>query len=125
VLCGPDLGLPSQVLRGSYYGPPPTEDARIGVTDPTGLTVYHWVPVITTTQTITEAWGYFLLDASVSGDEYFGTGRVCLLGCEEWDEECGIGEWKARARYEDPWYGPVESNEVSWQVSWFPVHVIE
>lgn len=68
-----------------------------------GATAYYYE--------VTDAWGHFYLDPGTTGDEYFGT--TCR------------GTWQAQAFYDDPYWGQIGSNTVTWEVRWFPVHLTD
>jgi hypothetical protein len=93
---GPDLGLPAQTLDVVVVGGPPPYDAVVYVVPPSGM----FTPVSYSAGS--NPWPYGPWE---SGDPYFGV------------EETGT--WIAQVMV-----GPVSSNVVSWEVYWYPVHVV-
>ena len=94
----PELGQPTQILRGSVSGGTPPYVVNVRVQKPSGTVVNY---VLGDTNT-------FILNANNTGDPYFGV-----------DEE---GEWTAWAESVDSNGWSAVSVSITWVVSWYPVH---
>ena len=94
----PELGQPTQILRGSVSGGTPPYAVSVRVQKPSGTTVTYVLGNAST----------FVVNANNTGDPYFGV-----------DEE---GEWTAWAESVDSLGWNAVSVPVTWDVSWYPVH---
>jgi len=112
-----DANLHAQELVGELSVPPPYSGRRITIrvrepydTDspdyPTHCSEGTW-----TYFTLTNSYGRFFLGPAETGNFLFGT--ICR------------GTWEAVAQYNDPYWGLIQSNVVTWTVRWFPVHLEE
>ncbi|MBU0510185.1 MAG: hypothetical protein KJ638_00590 [Chloroflexi bacterium] len=94
----PELGQPTQVLRGTVTGGVPPYSVDVRVRRPSNTTTSY---VLSTNDT-------FVITAANTGDSYFGV-----------DE---IGTWSAQAIAIDSTGQSAISISVTWEVSWYPVH---
>jgi hypothetical protein len=98
----PDVGRETQIIRGIRFSP--NEIVEIRVIGPPDIDGDGSVCDQQTTYNVqADAVGELILDATESGDPYFGT-------------QCR-GDWQAEATGQTT---GLQTNTVSWTVSWFP-----
>ena len=98
----PELGQPTQILRGLVLGGVPPYSVDVYVAKPSGMTTRYILGNVGVNV------GVFVLNETNTGDAYFGV-----------DEE---GEWTAWVSAVDSQGWTVTSLPVTWYVSWYPVH---
>jgi len=97
ILLAPNVGQPTQILRGSISGGVPPYIVRVHVQRPSGVVDDYAV-----------TGAAFILDAASSGDAFLGT-----------QEE---GTWTAWVTVIDTVGDASNGPSVTWVVAWYPVH---
>lgn len=97
LLFGPAMGTPAQVVNGTVSGGEAPYQTTVVVRSPYG--------VQTTFRLSGASWS---LDSVVSGDPNLGVSEK--------------GTWSARAEIRDAGGRLFQTNSVTWEVSWYPVH---